>query len=190
MATSANWNVAWRASVSSTRPFSRTRHQTTEFRHAAFAGATRYAAHPAPITTPSKSGCRQNAAMKASVADAAGMRRQAGRPATLMRPSIFVRSLEATVVASAPSSAADSPRSRCPTAESRFATVCYGLRIGCRRNRTVTRAQAPPAYDHGRQISWLPAGREIGSRTVEERPDSSPFECCAQNADRAGRRSE
>jgi hypothetical protein len=74
---------------------------------------------------------------------------------------------------------------------SRFATVCDGLRIGCRRSRTVTRVQARPARDHGRQSTCRPAGRDIGSRTIAERPGSSQFECGGQYADSglAGRES-
>jgi hypothetical protein len=43
-----------------------------------------------------------------------------------------------------PISCPPAKRTRCLTANSRFATGCCGLRIGCQRNRTVTRAKAIP----------------------------------------------
>jgi hypothetical protein len=65
-------------------------------------------------------------------------------------------------------------------AEWRIAAVCYGLQIGWQRTRTAAAAEPAFACEHGRQSPWLPAGRELGIRTIEGRLDSSQLECCGQ----------
>jgi hypothetical protein len=67
----------------------------------------------------------------------------------------------------------------------RIAICCCLLRFANRAANKATRNErsAAAARDHDRQSSWRPAGRELGIGTIKERPGSSQFECCGQDAD-------
>ena len=70
-----------------------------------------------------------------------------------------------------------------------FATVCYGLRICCRRSRTESTAEPSLiAYIAAKD----PGGRRTRDRVQDgrRRPGSSQAECCGRDADRTRQRSE
>jgi hypothetical protein len=147
---------------------SRERHQTTVFRHAAFAEAARHAAHlptdhhPAGERLPGE--CRDE-----------GLRRGRGREGwvakrggigTRMCPFNSRRSREAGVVASVRSSAADSPRPQCPPPNRdlrRFAN-----RAVMKPNRDEIEGEA--SHKHGPQSSWLPQDASSGSGRSKRGP--------------------
>jgi hypothetical protein len=143
----------------------------------------------APIITAPESRCQVNAAMKAPVADGA---RKDGSPSGTTSDTCACINVSTVTPG------------RCRRVRQiiscRFATVtmsngriaiCYGLlrfanRLATKPNRDKNRAGHYSLM--GRQSAWLPAGRELGIRTIEERPDSPQFDCCGQNANSPGGR--
>jgi hypothetical protein len=173
-----------RAIVWKSHPFFRTRHQRTVFRHAAFAEATRHAAqlrtdhHPARERLPEERGDE-------------GPRCECGRGGWIVehddprhacvhyRLSSHAGRLSSTV---AGASAPDSPRTRCPTAESRIVIVCYASQTRRRQIRAMARREPAPAHQPVLQSLWLRSERAFGIRTNGKTWSLSLRVCGAQSA--------
>jgi hypothetical protein len=121
--------------------------------------------------------------MKAPVADAAGKDASRSRTTRDTHVPIIIQTVT---------------RGRCRHVRliisCRFATAtmsngrianCYCLLRFANRwwnTRSATKAGVDACHECSPQSPWRPSERELGIRTIEERPGSSQFECCGEEA--------